>query len=329
MHTIDINKVDRGGNVAAPGVVYTRGWVVNLILDLVSYVPDSDLTAGCIVEPSCGDGAFLARIVDRLCKSAISRGKFKPDVLDKCIRAFDIDPASVSNSRAVVIDSLIKHGLSTDAAEKLATVWVHEADFLLTASFQARWVVGNPPYIRASKIDRESRVIYKDALATMTMGTDLYVGFFERGLRLLDEEGALCYICSDRWLQNRYGAKLRSFVSDGFRLISHVRLHDVDAFDDDIAAYPAISLFRRGSDQFIRYADGLNSSQIQSETFVSWLQGNECDCNLGTCSEVPSLRGSDPLALTSTDTLEMLAEISLKNGISLLLKMAFSLRRLS
>lgn len=298
--------------MAAPGVVYTRSWVVDLILDLVGYTSDVDLTAGCIVEPACGEGAFLARIVDRLCISAISMDKFEPGVLEKCVRAFDIDSASVSKSRAVVIDSLIKHGLSTDAAEKLAAVWVHEADFLLTASFQARWVVGNPPYIRASKIDRESRVIYKDSLATMTMGTDLYVGFFEKGLRLLDDVGALCYICSDRWLQNRYGAKLRSFVADDFRLISHVRLHDVDAFVDEVAAYPAISLFRRGSGRFIRYADGLDSSQIQSETIVSWLQGNECDCNLGACSEVPSLRGSDPLALTSTDTLEMLAEISQK-----------------
>lgn len=81
--------------MAAPGVVYTRGWVVDLILDLVGYTSDIDLTAGCIVEPACGEGAFLARIVDRLCISAISKGKFEPDVLEKCVRAFDIDPKAL------------------------------------------------------------------------------------------------------------------------------------------------------------------------------------------------------------------------------------------
>lgn len=303
-------KSVEGWNVSAPGVVYTRGWVVDLILNLVGYTPDADLTAGCIIEPSCGDGAFLVKIVDRLCASAISRGKFESDVLAKCIRAFDIDPIAVSKSRAVVRDSLIANGLFPEAAENMAELWVREADFLLSDSFRARWVVGNPPYIRASKIDRSNRACYKDALSTMTMGTDLYVGFFEKGLRLLEEEGALCYICSDRWLQNRYGAKLRCFMADDFELVSHVRLHDVDAFVDEVAAYPAISLIRRGAGRCIRYADGLDSAQIKSEALLSWLRGGECQCNLGACSEVPSIKGSDPVALTSADTLEMLSEIS-------------------
>ncbi len=298
--------------MTAPGVVYTRVWVVDLILDLVGYTSDVDLTAGRIVEPACGDGAFLTRIAERLCKSAGAQGKLAADQLKELVCAFDTDSLAVAKSRAAVKDILISYGFASGSAESVAASWVHEGDFLLCDVPQARWVVGNPPYIRASKINRDDRAIYKETLSTMTMGTDLYVGFFEKGLRLLDVEGSLCYICSDRWLQNRYGAKLRSFVSDGFELVSHVRLHDADAFVDEVAAYPAISLFRRGCGRDIRYADGLDAAQLKDGVFTPWLRGEECECNDDSCSALPPITGAGPVGLTSSSTLEMLTSLSEK-----------------
>ena len=44
--------------VADYGEVFTRRWIVDLILDLVGYVPDRDLSETVLVEPSCGAGAF-------------------------------------------------------------------------------------------------------------------------------------------------------------------------------------------------------------------------------------------------------------------------------
>lgn len=44
------------------GVVYTKKWVVNLILDVAGYVPGTGISDKVIVEPSCGCGAFLTVI---------------------------------------------------------------------------------------------------------------------------------------------------------------------------------------------------------------------------------------------------------------------------
>lgn len=298
--------------MAAAGVVYTRRWVVDLILDLAGYTPDVDLTAGVIVEPACGDGAFMARIADRLCQSAAARGKLGLDELDNLVCAFDIDPQAVEKSRVVVKEVLIGYGLPPEVAQRIAASWVIEGDFLLAEVPTARWVVGNPPYIRASKINRDSRIVYKNALSTMTMGTDLYIGFFEKGLNILRDDGALCYICSDRWLQSRYGAKLRNFVSNGFELVSHVRLHDADAFVDDVTAYPAISLLRRGSGRNIRYADNVDSCQLKSGALVPWFRGDAIDSNNSACTELPPITGAGPVGLTTSDKLELLTEISQK-----------------
>ena len=48
------------------GVVYTRPWVADLILDLVGYRAGEDLAARYVVEPSAGEGAFLVPMIRRL-----------------------------------------------------------------------------------------------------------------------------------------------------------------------------------------------------------------------------------------------------------------------
>ena len=56
----------------APGSVYTKSEIVELILDLAGYDPQrSSLIDHPLLEPSCGDGAFVSAIVRRLILSII------------------------------------------------------------------------------------------------------------------------------------------------------------------------------------------------------------------------------------------------------------------
>lgn len=57
------------------GVVYTKKWVVDLILDVAGYVPGTGISDKVIIEPSCGCGAFLTVIAGRLADDAIAVGK--------------------------------------------------------------------------------------------------------------------------------------------------------------------------------------------------------------------------------------------------------------
>jgi hypothetical protein len=80
----------------------------------------------------------------------------------------------------------------------------------------------------------------------MSGRADIYIGFFEFGLRMLRPGGVLGFICADRWMRNAYGSKLRSMVSSEFSMEAVVEMHDVDAFADRVAAYPAVTVMRRG-----------------------------------------------------------------------------------
>ena len=70
------------------------------------------------------------------------------------------------------------------------------------------------------------------------------MSFFDKGLSILKRDGVLCFICADRWLQNAYGRRLRARVSSSYDLDMLVRMHGVDAFDDEVDAYPAGTLIR-------------------------------------------------------------------------------------
>ncbi len=74
---------------------------------------------------------------------------------------------------------------------------------------------------------------------------DVYVGFFEVGLRALRPGGALGFICADRWMRNQYGQRLRRMVASQFSVEAVIEMHDVDAFDEEVSAYPSVTIVRR------------------------------------------------------------------------------------
>src|SRR5215204_5647704 len=55
---------------AKHGVVYTKPWVVELMLDLAGYTEGSDLASFFALEPAAGEGNFLIPMARRLIESA-------------------------------------------------------------------------------------------------------------------------------------------------------------------------------------------------------------------------------------------------------------------
>ncbi len=165
------------------GEVFTRRWVVEFILDLVGYDPAADLAAMTIIEPSCGTGAFLLPIVERLIASCEQRARSIVEAAD-AVTAFDLLPTNAKVAREAVLALLVQHGVQQDAAERLVNRWVRAGDFLLAAhpADCADFVVGNPPYIRLEDVPSRLTDEYRRSYPTMRGRSDIYVGFFEKGI---------------------------------------------------------------------------------------------------------------------------------------------------
>jgi adenine-specific DNA-methyltransferase len=235
------------------GEVFTRRWVVEVLLDLTGYTVDRDLGQVHLLEPSCGCGAFLGPVVERLIASAQRHGRDLASLGD-AIRSYDLQAEHVQACQALCRGLLAAAGESDAVAADLAGCWVRHADFLLTGQLgeveghpeieerPADVVIGNPPYIRYDDLADDIVALYRSAWPTMQGRGDIYIGFFERSLCMLKPDGKVGFICADRWMRNAYGAALRKLVASRYA-VEHVwTMHDVDAFEEQVSAYPAITV---------------------------------------------------------------------------------------
>lgn len=168
---------------AEPGVVYTKSWVVELVLDVAGYSSDSNLVDSVAVEPSCGSGEFLEAIVGRLSASCQRQGR----PLRDC-------------GLWMEWGRLPRRGPTMGAAGGL--LLDPELD-MVSLGGGVDFVVGNPPYVRLEFADQTTMGVYRKRYGTMAGRADVYMGFYERGLSMLSPGGVCAFICADRWMLNQ------------------------------------------------------------------------------------------------------------------------------
>ena len=218
------------------GDVPTSPEVVKYMLDLVGYVACRNLSDVRILEPSCGDGEFIIEIVKRLKESSLVYGFNVQDAFQQCVYGYDIVAEKIERCK----QRLEALGFDTTFSQ------IKVGDFLQSRLPEMDIVVGNPPYVRYENIPAIQLDFIKKTFPTFHYRADLYIPFFEKSLRLLKPNGLHCFICANRWLKNEYGKKLRRLVASCFRLEKIINLEHADAFQEEVLAYPAITLIANG-----------------------------------------------------------------------------------
>lgn len=231
------------------GAIFTRPEVVAAILDLCGYTVDRSLHELRFLEPSFGSGDFLLPALDRLLESYSRHGGVLDEALTAlapAVKAVELHPGSVELVRAAIISRLKHAGMDAESAEALCAQWLICDDFLL-CPLQGPFdvVAGNPPYVRQERIPAPLLAEYRRRYRTLFDRADLYVPFHERSLDLLAAEGRLGFICANRWIKNRYGGPLRAKISEGFHLSHFIDMEGINAFQEEVIAYPAITIIGR------------------------------------------------------------------------------------
>jgi hypothetical protein len=98
-------------------------------------------------------------------------------------------------------------------------------------------IIGNPPYVRQELIG--SMKSHLEKRFTIYNGVaDLYVYFFELGLNLLDQNGVLNFIISNKWMKSNYGENLRALL-EGYYIDEIIDFGDTQIFEG-ATTYPCI-----------------------------------------------------------------------------------------
>jgi adenine-specific DNA-methyltransferase len=232
------------------GAVFTKPPIISLILDLAGYVPDKVRLADFrLLEPSCGDGAFITAAIRRLLASERHHQKkidWNSPALSGALTACDLNSGFVQQARQAVGTLLADEGCPLGRAEELAAAWILHADFLLTSwPTPFDFVVGNPPYVRIEDLPPPVLQRYREIYRTCTDRADLYVAFFEKGLRLLSPRGCLAYICANRFAKNLYGRQLRQMIAEEYHVRYYLNLEHTQPFETDVSAYPCVTVIDR------------------------------------------------------------------------------------
>ncbi|MBT9151722.1 MAG: Modification methylase PaeR7I [candidate division WS2 bacterium] len=91
-------------------------------------------------------------------------------------------------------------------------------------------VIANPPYVEHKKL-KEVRLLLKNYYETYSGTADIYVYFYERGMKILKGTGVLTFISSNKFMKTSYGAKLRGLLTHHgiLRIVDFTQVHVFDA----------------------------------------------------------------------------------------------------
>ncbi|HUT80580.1 MAG TPA: DNA methyltransferase [Candidatus Bathyarchaeia archaeon] len=206
-----------------------------------------------IIDPACGSGAFIVGFIQLLFRLnrellALAKKPFDKDktfllLIQKNLFGLDINNEALAIAKlrlyAYLLANKIKleKNLSCNLFKSNALIEDFKIKFNKT-DFLFDIVIGNPPYIRQEQftISNDSQIINDDyksfiidrlevffdnkIIIPKNRKSDFYVFFFYRALSLLKENGLLCFITSNSWLDSKFGNNFRKILLENFKFNS-------------------------------------------------------------------------------------------------------------
>lgn len=228
------------------GQVYTPHWIVCEILDLVEY-NNPDILNKYIMEPACGEGAFLLEITRRYTSISKSLGKSCAEIvqnLEEYIYGVEIDRQAY-NKCIANLNAYVKVELGVESVK-----WkIFNSDMLhIFRQFHTRfdYVVGNPPYIRIHNMSIDRRNFIKHNFMFNQGTFDIYLSFYELSLRMINKNGQVGFITPNSFLHNSSYLQFREYLAKN-KLISTLIDFKANKMFPGFSSYTAIAILQNGN----------------------------------------------------------------------------------
>lgn len=263
------------------GCVYTPPELAKEVLDAAGYVVTEDLASKTILEPSCGDGAFLVEIASRLAESIRMRMPSSDineinnkiyTALSNCIIAIEIDSFALETAKHRILNMLKeRYGYVSIDDMHVFDRW-HAGDaikYLSDIDETFDFVVGNPPYVRLHNVHDIDTL--RDIPWCSKGMTDMFYAFYYIGLHHLTEHGTLAYIAPSTWMMAQSGTAMREELYRNGNIKAIID-HENDQLFDGITAYVATVVLTAKRNEYIDY-DSASTAKFRIPQCDAWING--------------------------------------------------------
>jgi Eco57I restriction-modification methylase/Putative RNA methylase family UPF0020 len=231
-----------------------------------------ELTTIRLLDPACGSGAFLIeafdqlhatyeRSNDRLAELRGHRTLFDLDkrILENNLYGVDLNEEAIEICRLSLWIKTAERGKALTSLDHpirvgnsiIADPAIHPKALDWQAAFPEVFdqggfdvVVGNPPYVRQELLS-EFKPYLQSRYAAYHGMADLYVYFYELGLRVLKQGGLLSFIVTNKWMKSGYGESLRRFFGKQAWIESVVDFGHAKQIFEDADVFPSIIVARK------------------------------------------------------------------------------------
>jgi len=224
-----------------------------------------------IVDPACGSGAFLLEAFDQMhvhyqqanaCLTDLVNQRLFADVdkqiLQSNLFGMDLNTEAIEICRLSLwiktaekgkvltsLDDNVKQGNSVIGTPSPLDAW--RARFpaaLAEGGFDV--VLGNPPYVRQEWIAKDKPFLEQHYKAYDGVA-DLYVYFYELGMKLLKPGGRLGFVVTNKWMRAGYGEALRKYFGESAWVEQVVDFGHAKQIFPDADVFPSILVARKPS----------------------------------------------------------------------------------
>lgn len=273
-------------DIVVNGAIYTPNYIREYINN--SSVAKLNITHETkVADISCGSGAFLYT-VSKYIKDTTSYNLF--DIYKNNIFGLDIAEYAIERTKILLTLFAITVGEDKEEFEfnlykgnTLDFDWHKiEKDFI---GFDA--IVGNPPYVRTKNLDTSSKKLFSRWSVTASGNTDLYIPFFEIGIKYLKEDGYLGYITINTFKRSVNARELRKFFSVESLDLKILDFGSEQIFDNKMTYTCLVIIHKSHSNQLsycrvssvdIKFSRDINLTKIQYNLLdhkKGWMLANE------------------------------------------------------
>jgi hypothetical protein len=197
-----------------------------------------------VLEGTFGDPARVAAGEIEIADDGLRENGYEPLVQDSLLPAVRPD-----DRRRLTADTLVREAREIANHHRFLNweiafpgVWRDIASQGRSGGFDA--VIGNPPYVRQEMIGALKPALAK-AYDTFAGTADLYVYFYEQGLKLLRPGGRMAYVVTNKWIKAGYAEGLRRLFAEDSWVEFMADFGHAKRFFPDADVFPCVIAVRK------------------------------------------------------------------------------------